>query len=105
MREFTRLPVVCGHCGANIYVGFSLSSIQNYDPVNDVHADWREPPNKSEVCPRCQSPVDTSSVYPTLPDFPPTFEALKVCYASFTPKWESNRDSFDARIRALPLMV
>jgi hypothetical protein len=98
MREFTRPPVLCSTCGAKIYAGFGLSSKNISDSANDVHANWSEPPSKSEACPRCQSPVDTSSAYPTLPDFPPTFETLKAYYAGFTPKWESRRDSFEVRI-------
>jgi hypothetical protein len=33
-----------------------------------------------------------------LPDFPPTFAELKTYYAGFTPKWETNRDSFEVNL-------
>jgi hypothetical protein len=85
MREFTRPTIVCTECGAKIHAGFGTSSAPDYDPANDVHALWSEPPRKMERCPRCQGPVDTSSAYPVLPDFPPPFEALKGFYADFTP--------------------
>lgn len=98
MREFIRPLILCVQCGAKIHVGFESAGSENYDPANDVQAAWTEPPNTFEKCPRCQSPVDTSPAYPTLPDFPPVFERLKEYYAGFTPKWESSRDSFDARI-------
>jgi|GEM_PF-4004225 len=99
MREFTRPPIVCTHCGAKIHAGFGTSSGSDYAPANDFYASWSEPPGKTETCPRCQGPVDTSSAYPVLPDFPPTFEALKGFYSDFTPKWESHRDSFEVRIQ------
>lgn len=99
MRGFTRPPIICTHCGAKIHAGFGASSAPDYDPANDVHASWSEPPSRMEACPRCQSSVDTSSAYPVLPDFPPSFEALKCFYADFTPQWESSRDSFEVRIQ------
>jgi len=99
MREFTRPLIVCKHCGAKIHVGFGVSSESGHDPANDVHAHWSEPPDRTEMCPRCQGPVDTSSAYPVLPDFPPTFETLKALYADFTPRWESHRDSFEVRLQ------
>src|SRR6266567_1927790 len=99
MRGFTRPPIICTHCRAKIHAGFGASSAPDYDPANDVHASWSEPPSRMEACPRCQSSVDTSSAYPVLPDFPPSFEALKGFYADFTPQWESSRDSFEVRIQ------
>jgi hypothetical protein len=34
-----------------------------------------------------------------LPDFSPSFEALKAFYADFTPQWERSRDSFEVGIQ------
>jgi len=98
MREFIRPIIVCSHCGAKIHTGFGVSFRKNPDPANDVHALWTEPPGITAPCPRCQSLVDTTPAYPMLPDFPPTFAELKTYYAGFTPKWETNRDSFEVNL-------
>jgi hypothetical protein len=99
MREFHRLPIKCNSCKANIYNWIGFLPHRNIDPKNDIPANWPEPPRHMEPCPRCQKSVDTSSSYPYLSDFPPSFELLKEAYAGFTPQWESNRDSFDGTMQ------
>jgi hypothetical protein len=98
MREFVRPIIVCTHCGAKIRTGFGFSSKKDRDPKDDIHAIWSEPPGITASCPRCQNPVDTTSAYPVLANFPPAFEDLKAFYAGFTPKWEMSRDSFEVKL-------
>jgi len=78
MREFTRQIIVCTHCGAKISTGFGFSSKKDRDPKNDIHAIWSEPPGITASCPLCQNPVDTTSAYPVLANFPPFCRAKGV---------------------------
>jgi hypothetical protein len=99
MRKSTRPFVDCVKCGAKIHSSRLWAEYPDGVPREAVvHADWTEPPRTVEKCPKCQADVDTTTAYPTIPSFPPTFEQLKKVYDGFTPKWEHNRRSFDEEV-------
>lgn len=98
MRELHRPPVICATCGAKIYNSLPMLSRAQHDPNNDVEANWKEPPDPNETCPRCTSQVDTTSVYPYLVGFPPRLKSLQEAYAKFQPRWEHHRESFEGDI-------
>jgi hypothetical protein len=96
MRKFTRQFVDCANCGAKIRYSRSTSDFPDDVAWADIaHANWHEPPRLIEKCPKCQSGVDTTTAYASIPTFPPDFEQLKKVYEGFTAKWEHNRVSFD----------
>jgi hypothetical protein len=91
MRKFTRPLIICPACGARIYNWISVpESYQNTVPAN-----WTEPPKPTENCPKCGTPVDTTTAYPFIPNFPAKFDPLKNAYNGFSPQWEHNRYSFE----------
>jgi hypothetical protein len=95
MREISRPAVDCITCGAKIY---SSSAWVGRSDGDAVHANWEDPPNAGEKCPRCGEDVDTTNAYPFIPTFPSNFEQLRKAYAGFVPTWEHNRKSFDDKV-------
>jgi hypothetical protein len=98
MREFTRPPVACPSCGANIY--FNHVGSVDHDP-KEVISNRREPPDAKEKCPKCSAEVDTVAAYAFIPGFPPSFAVLKTAYSGFVPAWEHSRESFEVMVREL----
>jgi hypothetical protein len=99
MRKSVRPFVDCAQCGAKIHCSHLWADYPDGVPREAiVHADWAEPPRTVEKCPKCQADVDTTTAYPAIPKFPPTFDELKKVYEGFKPKWEHNRRSFDEEV-------
>jgi hypothetical protein len=92
MRKFNRPSVDCANCNAKIY---SSLTWRTHSDENAVDANWEEPPQTSEKCPKCNADVDTTNAYPFIPTFPPKFEHLREAYEGFAPKWEHRRGSFE----------
>lgn len=92
MRNFKRPALECSNCHAKICDWRNFPD--EFDP-NFIEANWPDPPKPLENCPRCGVPVDTTSAYPYVQDFPPSFALLKHAYEAVLPQWESNRQSFE----------